>query len=264
MGIAVNASDKQVVKSKELFTGLIDYRLVAINPTQEEAEKLGRTLRKEPEYSSKDDDGVAKLRLDFYIEATSEQAKGLQTKVTFWLEDKERTSLDGTKKEVINSKGNSTWLATEDGTPPDWYDQEGLRNAYVGESPLYEFIKAWLNVDPDDACTLDTPFSKIAKGDLKELAKYLKAAPNNTFSALTGVRKDDKGNIYQEVWNGAFGRTSSFNAQFWSKQLDNPYPAIKFDYQNSLKISKYELTLDGEDAEDAEAPVAGLPGGTRF
>ena len=247
MGLKLNSSDKKVLQGRAFMTGAINYKVVAISPTKEEAEALGITLRNEPEYAGQADEGHNKARIDVYVQSTN-SPNPVKSKFAIFVEDTERKDQSGAKTEHINSKGDTAW-PEEDGTFKDWYDTEGVRPAHPGEGTLMSFLKAWGNMDPQDECMLDTDWAKICTGDVKELRTYLKAMPNNEVTILTAVRQDD-GNIYQELWTGFFGRPSAKNAALWAKKIANPYPKIKGDFQNTLAIQEYEVELEGADVED--------------
>lgn len=259
MAIAGNNSTDQIVKGRELYTGLVDFRVIAINPTMEEAEKVGLTLKKEPQYDSVADEGHNKLRLDFIVESTNTPTK-IITKVAVWLEDTDRLNNEQTKREIINTRGNSTWVLVDDvngDNAPDWYYKEGgVRSSKVGESQLYSFIQAWLNVSPDSDCVLDTDWSKLVKGDLKELRSYLKSFKNNTLKMLLTVQETN-GSYYSQIWPGFFGRSSVTDRAIWAKKLANPYPEIKGDYQGSLDIRQYNIDIQSPDEEQGN--LSGMP-----
>jgi hypothetical protein len=256
MGLKLNASDKKVLQGRAFMTGVINYRITAINPTKEEAEKLGITLRSEPEYVTQAEEGHDKLRLDIYVESTNSPSV-VKSKFAIWLENIERKDQSGAKSEIINNFGDTAWT-DEGGNLPDWYNNEGVRPAHPGEGTLYSFLKAWGNMDPEDECTLDTAFDKLAGGDIKELQTYLKAMPKNEVAILTAVKGDD-GNFYQELWTGFFGRPSAKNAALWAKKVANPYPKIKGDYNNSLAIQEYEIQLEGADIEGSAEEEDDMP-----
>lgn len=251
MKVTANKSTEEVLASKKLYTGLSSMKVVALNPTMKELEDIGITPNKEPEYLGKDQDGKTMNRLEFHVEvpALSTKENKFITRFSFFIVDAERVNLNGDKNQRVNSRGQFTWQ--KDDELPQWFNQEGLRNSYIGEEDLTMFIKNWLNVGSDDECQLENP-SKLAKGDLKELTPFIKKFKENTFLGLLGV-KEVKNNYYQDVYTKCFGRdyknrTSAYT-QF-KKALDNQYSQFKADYQNSFELMDYIPTLSTSDVPE--------------
>ena len=48
-----------------------------------------------------------------------------------------------------------TW-AENPSTQYEWFKNEGVRRAYVGEETLINFMKAWANIGNDGECAFDT------------------------------------------------------------------------------------------------------------
>ncbi len=100
MSLNGNSSDKPVFQEIKLYTGLANMKVVAINPTKAEMEAMGMKPQNDPIYLTQDQEGVKKLRLDFYL---NHKTMNIRTKVSFFLEDKYRTDKDGKKAEWINN-----------------------------------------------------------------------------------------------------------------------------------------------------------------
>jgi hypothetical protein len=205
MAVKGNSSDKAVVNERKLFVGPALISVVACNPSQTEMVAMGLKAEKDPEYVT-EVEGVKKVRIDFYV-----QNKDLKTKLTFFLEDKERANKDGDKWEFINNVGQSTWgtsvkecIAKEGKNGNTWFKPEGARKALVGEVDFYNFIKNWANVSPYEECMLDD-IKALFKGNFKELQGLVKMLAANTVWAMATVNEKN----YQNINNKCFGRATS-------------------------------------------------------
>jgi hypothetical protein len=257
-GIGANSSDKQVVGS-QLYTGLANLKIVAINPTFDEIKAMGINAQKEPEYLTQTDKGDAKLRIDFYLGSTNPAitfSKSLKT--SLWLENRVRTNKEGTKVEWINKFGSNAWSkGLEDEPSYQWFSAEGQRKAIVGETDLANFVKAWANIDPKDQAIFED-INALASGDLKEVLSLYKAIPTNSVKHLLGV-KDGK---YQTVYTKFFARSYQTNYAAWKKALEGDYGKFDADYQNDLNFKAYQgsSTVTGNAPTNMDVP-AGAPAG---
>ena len=135
MAIESNASTEVVQGGGiQLYSGISNFKVIAVNPTMAELHALDINVKSEPNYA---------LSTSF----------GDRTKVTFWLQNDDiTTKLDilispevretkaGGKFQWINSTGQTTW-ADENGPNYDWWNAEGQRKAYIGEETLIFFAK---------------------------------------------------------------------------------------------------------------------------
>ena len=207
--LKINDSSKSVVKEFAPYVGVTKVKVLAVNPTLEELQNMGLNFQQEPEYVGQTDEGIDKVRIDFFVGNDK-----LITKVSFFLEATERINRNGDKYEIINNKGQSTWAVdvqeavTRKGKNGNtWFSEVGARKAYVGEVDLMTFIADWLNISPEDDLELED-FSKLLKGNVSELKQYAKEAVNNEFYILLTVKKTDEGKIYQNTYNRLFARGS--------------------------------------------------------
>ena len=190
--------------------GLFEAKVVAINPTREEyADVLGRELSDESKatnYLAESKEGNARVRLDFWLVEVKTQDK---FKLTFFIENKEKESKDGMKKQYINNVGRCTWSDSENNLPGWFKDNRDFRVAYVGEEDLYNFLRAWLsNIDfSKPSATLQVEFNKLIKGNVKELKEQINGEWVNNIVALATIstqEKEDGVKEFQNVYNKAF------------------------------------------------------------
>lgn len=221
-------------KGFKLYQGIAPVRVLAVNPSKVELEKLyGTELSKEPNYDG-EYEGVKTKRIDFIIETLSSDKclveDNVVTKVSFNLYNQLRYNGDKTKVEVINLYGETAWIPVEDaksGKTPDnmkWYDTTEMHPMYRGEAELTTFIRALLNISNrqfknkntgnweniKDITMAEGNLSKVKdyfKNDLSELKDCIKLAPENRVLVAFGVRVTDDNKSYQTVYNG---RVSTF------------------------------------------------------
>lgn len=194
--------------------GLFEARVIAVNPTEEQFKDiLGMELKedsKAAEYLG-ERDGNTLLRIDFWLEDVKKVEEGKlpwRTKVSFFLEDKERENKDGTKQQYINELGSCSW-ADDPNNLPDWFVKREYRQAYVGEEDLYNFMRNWLcELDyRSDATTLQVEWKKLMKGNVKEIKDQVGGDwCGNIVPMATVIVKDVDGEMkeYQGIYNKAF------------------------------------------------------------
>ena len=234
--------------------GLFEGKVVAINPDAEEYnEILGIELKEDSkvlEYLGKSQDGNTTLRVDFWLEETKNQEK---FKVTFFLEDKKRSNKDETKNQYINDIGSVCW-ATDENNIPEWFAKgRDIRQAYVGEEDLYNFVRTWLSeVDyKDTSNVLMLEWKKVMKGNLTDLKSQVDGAYCTNVVAMATIKtviKDDETKEYQGVYNRAFmyeGAVKNFNLVDFS----NPKVLSNLKNKKSKDLKNYErfvLNVTGE------------------
>lgn len=193
----------------ELEVGFFIGDVVAINPTPLEfKDVLGIELKEDStatNYLGESNDGNTTLRVDFWIKETKRENK--LKKVTYFLENKERTNKDGSKKQYINSVGVCSWAEDEDSLPV-WFKEREYRVAHAGEEDLYGFVRTWLRgldfKDPDTI--LDLNWKTLMKGNVKVLKEQIDGEFANPVMPLATVKtvvKEDETKEYQNVYNKA-------------------------------------------------------------
>jgi len=248
MSFNPNSSEKQVVQEGKLYTGLANMKVVAINPNKMQLEALGYKPQAEPVYATTED-GVKKLRLDFYL---AHKEHSMRTKLAFFLENKPRVNVDGTKAEWINNFGRTAW-GTPDAAPAGlkWFDASTARAAKVGEADLHNFLINWLNISPNDEAKLDK-FDALFLGDYSELRSLLSGAGTNEVRVLLTVR-DGK---YQAVYGRYFDRATNKRTNYWEahikSQTESGYPP-KEDFQNSFTFQEWKEPTVMADAQETKA-----------
>jgi len=236
----------------KLYTGLTDVQVVAVNPTMEEAEKLGINLKSEPLYVTKDNTtGNDKVRIDIYVR--SKDSNRID-KMAFFMENTPRVSQKGSTQ-YINDFGVScyaenleTALATY-----QWFKPQGARSSFSGEPELIDFIKSLLNIGRDSVAKLDN-FKALFTGNVSELREVFNKFQDRKVQVLYYVREND-GNWYQGIYTRYFSRAGNTTTKYWDKNLENS--TSKPNYQNSYKFQEFnplEINSDENTPEVSDAP----------
>jgi hypothetical protein len=244
MAIQSNPSDQAVVSGLRLFTGIGEFKVVAVNPTLEQLHGMNVMLQSEPKYD---------------VEINGDNFK----KIVFWLRNEDVTTSceilvtpgewvsQSGKVKCYNRIGQDQWLekgpdgSFDTSNCPEWIKEKGTFYAIPrGMDTVTEFVKAWANVENGGEIKLDT-VDKIANGDMKELRELVKALSGNSVRALAYVR-DEK---YQAIYTRHFGRVNPKRNDLFIKEMNKDYGDVKGEY--TIEWQKYEPS---EIKADSSAP----------
>ena len=234
-GKAVESKETAPIKR---YVGVAPVKIVAINPTKTELEKIyNTTLDKEPEYlgsNEKDGKSVPFVRVDFIV-ATDPTKSDIEmtTKASFFVRKQFMINREGTKVKVIDKYARTAWVTQEEfknhlvptyANGPARIDNN-YRMLYQGEEELITFVKNYLGiVDVDEFVdgtwvmrknpeNYEAGFNNIEnwfKGDISEIKSAINMMPNNYVKMLFGVRTTDEGREYQDVFTR---KTQIFNSR---------------------------------------------------
>ncbi len=193
----------------KLYTGIGSFRVVAVNPTQEQLKALGYKAEKEPVYK----DEKHGSRVVFHIEAIAPGGDKIKTNIAFFIKDKRRTDI------FINKIGKFSKDQTK--------VLGEARNPYEGEIELLNFIADWANVNQkkEEELYLDSIDRIATTGDVSEISQILLARKDNIFKALAVVQ-DGK---YQRVYSKRTARSWSTDYSYLHKSLVENKDYIKED-----------------------------------
>ena len=254
--MAVGGKKREITEGKEWkkFVGLVETKVVAINPDEEQyAELTGNEVKEDSKqfnYLSVDEDGVKQLRVDVWFQDVKKEENLFKS--TFFLKNSVRENKEGTKKQYINQTGSTTWAASVNDFP-DWFKKTDYREAHQGEDDLYNFLKSWLSgLDYKDADTvLDMDWAKLMKGNVKEMRGQIDGEYCGNTVILAGIKSVEKeGEIktYQSVFNKAFTYPAALK-QFRMVDYDDVAIISKLKGKASKELKSYErfvLTVKGE------------------
>ena len=239
MAIKSNQSTEEVVGGGiQLYSGLSNFNVIAVNPTLDELHELGIMLKSEPNYYV-EFSGKEYFKLTFWI-----KNEDLTTRFEILMNAEPRVSQSG-KNQWLNNAGQSTW--SNDAPTYDWWKTEGTRHAFTGEETLINFAKAWANVANGDDVYFES-IDKIVKGDVAEVKALVKVLSGNQIRLLIGV-KDGK---YQSVYTKVFGRIKPERDDLFIKNLNDEYGVFNAEFDTTLAWGPFspQLSLVTPDAED--------------
>ena len=256
------STEDSVVKR---YIGVAPVFVLGINPNKAELEKLyGIELENAPEYLTETEIGqegdkhkVPQVRIDFIVQTDPEKCNGIdmKTKVSFFLAKEVRYNRDGTKVQVINKYGETTWLPIENakaGTVPEslsWFEPADFRPALIGEEELTAFIKAYLNipnksyrkkngevVEIPNKADAEARLDKVQdyfKGDFSELRNVIALQPKNKVKCMFGVKTTDDNKQYQAVYTQKFLKNnvtdySKLDEEMQERKANGAYPNVEF------------------------------------
>jgi hypothetical protein len=207
------------------YIGLASCKVLAVNPDAKKLEEIYGREMPVPDYSG-EKDGVKWARVDVILNTDPDANNDIDTiaKATFFLRNEPAINREGTRQQVIDVYGNTTYgdiddvkekkpLLTSNGNPAKIGPV--YRPTYNGEADLVAFLKAFLVVP--DAFTFPNgkwelgPKADEGKfgldnikdyfnGNVKEVKDAIALQPNNKVKMLFGVRTNpDDNKQYQDV-----------------------------------------------------------------
>lgn len=210
----IKKSDSPVGKGSGVSTksiGMFEGRVIAINPSQAEIAKIFNVEEEkitEPEYINEDNEGNTRANIVVWVE----DVKSKQTfQYRFSVTDKIAESKSGNKM-YINAVGDYSYQPKDQ--LQDWFKHfldkdknvigdKDIREGYVGEQNIYQFVKAWLTkgtnfFDPETNLFMDV--KKLFRGNFKELSDLVKSEYTNTVLFCATIRTNNEGKTFQSVW----------------------------------------------------------------
>jgi len=252
-GIGGKVREQQEFADK--IVGLGEVKVILINPTEEEyKEILGIDLKegsKATEYLGESKEGNKYLKVDIWVENVKNKKRD---KITYFLEEKERTNKDETKKQYINNIGVCSW-ADDPNNLPDWFKGRDYRVAYNGEEDFYTCLRSWLGkLDYKDADTvLQLEWKNVMKGNLSLIKSQIGGEYETTFLALYTVKTvqkegEEEVKEYQSIYNRSFLPTFSLkNFRLVDYDKDEIIENLKKKKSNTLKPhERFVLNVKGE------------------
>lgn len=244
MAFVTNNSEAEVATGggAQLYVGIAPVRVIAVNPTLDELKALDIPARVEPQYVGVNIGGEEYNKVVFWVQCDEPSIK---TKIEVLCKPEPRVSKSG-KSQWTNNIGQFAYADTKASEAYDWFKDEGVRKAFVGEELLIDFIKAYANVANGDACYLES-WKDVSAGNIKEISELVKQLPDNRVRVLLGV-KDEK---YQQVYTKFFGRLKPQRDDLFLKNLNDDYGAFNAEYNTSLELEPYvpgAITPDTNDS----------------
>ena len=240
MAIEGNKAEESVAGGVQLYTGITNMKVVAINPSLEELHELGLMFLQEPKYTV-NFSGEEKTKLVFWLQ-NKDALVPLEVIVTPG--DWESTKSPG-KFKWYNAEGQDTWVtANADGTLDEsklaiskhtgkafFQNPETAYRIPRGMDTVIDFIRAWCNIASGGKGILDT-MGETSLGNVAELREVLEVYKENEVRVMVYVR-DGK---YQAVYTDHFGRIKpQRDALFTTKMAESEYTQIKGEFSYEWK-----------------------------
>jgi len=192
--MSVTGSKREATQfSDEKMVGIGEFEVVEFN---KELDSDG----KEIDYTGESKDGNPTFRIAVTVK---EVKTGKYFPLSFFLEDKEVTTKDGSKYQFINEIGRTTY-AEEESKLSEKFTAFPYRKAKAGEAEVVGFLDAWLDIDRSQPYTLDLDWKSLRKGSVKELRDLQKTDLPRTIMGMATVRiseKDGEVKEYQQIYN---------------------------------------------------------------
>jgi len=243
-------------KSATLYTGVMKFQLVGLNPDREElSDILGVDVERDSVYTDTDREGNPRIRLDFWFK---NDEYGVINNFPIWLIDAPVKKSSNGKTQYMGANGLSTYasspeeLMTEKFNKwifPDRRDNyPDFREAYVGEAELYQMLIALFKSDTrnqNNVIIIDTPWSDIVGGDLSQLTANLRDNMYVQLLVAQKPRETDNGT----KWNTTFYRKVILSEGDSLRRLSNSlkkdeesgYPFLD-NYQGGFEVQEFDPT----------------------
>jgi len=158
MALTSNKADKKTTKEIMFHTGVIPLKVMLYNPNEKELATIG--VNYDPGEYVKDDnfnEGHKQYLMSFWLQnmeyVVSKNGENIivpegEVTIPFMINigDTPLRSKDGSKGMYVNAYGDTVYLADPENVY-DWFDAKDLREAHNGEQTLYEFLRAYANIE---------------------------------------------------------------------------------------------------------------------
>lgn len=259
---------------RKIFTGVENFRVVAVNPNHQQLIDMYGEKAKEQVYVGESSDGEQQIMLNFFLDNMAEEGEeSIKTRLTFFVVNKERVTNAGDKKEFINVYGQSAWLPLDGSIPANmaWFDPEGKRPAYSGEVVVIQTLRNLLNLpskanaeNPDDAksqfSTAD--WNAMFGGNFSTL-QAIASGTENKIGVLLGAKTTNEGKVYQDTFNRstlrqyakASGKFNYLRDEVENSQNNGAYPNTDFG-DPSYKLAEFLEGATPTTSAEAKPPSA--------
>jgi hypothetical protein len=283
----ISQAQEESVFERKLYMGVENFSVVAVNPTKQELIDMGINAQEEPSYVTtveREVDGVKKeldaVSVRIFLD-NNDANNRIRTQVNYMIIKDYKMSSTG-KYLVLNKYGASTWLeedyinASEMPANMQWYVNEGVKKAFIGEPLLIDFIKALYNLpNVTQKSTAETKekgmasfatadIEKLFNGDFSDIRKTIAVGgKDQSVGFLLGVRETE-GEYKQTLYNRGplrsyiktTNKTKYVTKDIQDAQDNGAYADSIFDLSNT-KLKEFN-----EDQHTA-APDANLGSGVK-
>lgn len=262
---------------KKLYTGVENFRIVSVNPTEAELKELYGENAREETYVSKSELKDANnntvgeadsIRLVFHLNNMDEE-NPIKARASFYFTKTPYMTKDGNKQQFINLYGQTMWLTkdqisqnlreyTQQGARGTYiFDASGMRPAYKNEDKLISMLRNLLNLpgiqkaekEGNKAASASqlsaSDWDAIFRGDVSCISNILKSTENKVGFLLGVKQSDDK--RYQDTFINStlrqYGKSSEkalgyLRTSVQDAQAAGSYPSTDFG-DPSYKLAEF-------------------------
>lgn len=218
------------------YIGLAPVRIIAVNPTAEEAVKLGwqgSIGERISTYRGKDGNEVKQANVMFLLKMDESIDENFVFPISFNIRNRTLTSQSG-KTKVIDQYGNTSWVTKEQGNKQEIpVSSSGkplsittpYRPMYDGEDKLLEFIKRYLCIPEPFRYDGNTKTFKLVgeaelancKAQLDRIKNYF----NGDFSEIKGIVKGNEAQLVKVLFYVGTFNGYEYQKVYWKVMRAN-------------------------------------------
>lgn len=260
----LNNLEQREAPSRKLYTGFAPIQIIAVNPN---VNKLKTILNsedvKEPEYV-----GEENTRIDFWYKNHPSFETELRGKFSIWISNKTRESQTG-KIQYMDDYSRTVWaesLGMVESVTSGWSvkpDKKTLREAKEGEERIYNLLKVYGNINPQNQMFKLDNWNSLVQGNGSELEDFFAFFNQNMagVKVLMGIKDAKYQDVYTNKFLGLYGRVTDRV----EKEITGDY-GYKHFYNNSFDFKEFdsesiptegEIETSGSEAADMFAENTG-------
>jgi len=216
--------DTSSFEERKMLVGLDVFKVVAVNPTVQELNKIydNEDSESDEEINYVDEkDGVDRVRINVYVRGIRSNKLG---KISFFIADKDSVSQKG-NHQYINQVCETSWSSDESSLPAwftNFYTKDDKVNSIgtkqyrigrEGEGRFYEFARKVLSkvnyFIPDTEIKFD--FDKMRRGNFSDLKYLMDDEWSSTFTSMWYVKNvegEDGVKSYNEIFYPAIAEAN--------------------------------------------------------
>ncbi|GAB2614009.1 hypothetical protein [Belliella aquatica] len=221
------------LKEKEVYVGLADMNIVALNPNIDECLRLGIPSKNAVEsFITLMDNGRKKLQLSFFLEQTRPAGRKIKAILNLFLinkylereVDKANALIDAYGKIFYEDLHSVKNFLVE---PPKYFkfdksENTFIRQAIIGEPELVSLIRGLLDPQKENISYFEQEdLVKFFEGDITELKNFIENCKPSKIRVLLGSRFDSHKNQKQIVYNKYFAKPIGDSKSYFQKSLED-------------------------------------------
>ena len=189
-------------------------------------------------------------RITITFKPVDKNINGLVSK-SFWLSTEDVVSKSSGNNQVINAYGE-TGYPNADGQFSEYFNQESIRNAMVGEGEFTKFLKVIYNFKKAQTFNFQPEsFKQLVKtGDVTGFTEGQTSILDKVVNGMVGIKDGKYTTLYPEIVFGWVKDASENFQKFVDKDKNSQYPLAK--QGEVFVVEPFKIV---EDVKEAEALV---------